>query len=49
MLTFSAMDDNTAHKTGHLILPKYPIQKILGQFVYKTSNFSLQKNILVEL
>ena len=47
VLPFSAMDDSPTYGTGHPILPKNQVQKIPGQFVNKTGNFSRQKNLLI--
>ena len=38
----SAKDEAPEKLTGHMILPKDPAQRIPGQFVNKTSNFSHQ-------
>ena len=47
VLQFSAMDEISEYVTGHLISPKHPVQRIAGQFVNKTCNFSHLKNIIV--
>ena len=43
VLSFSAMGEAPPYKTGHLISPKNPVQRIPGQFVNRTRIFSHKK------
>ena len=40
------MDKTPGYVTGHLILQKNPAQRIPGQFVNKTNNFSHQQKVI---